>query len=219
MKNLRIILFVSILVCIIGILFFWILNYAITIPDDKRITFEEAAKKAEEYVNNPKCIATEGCYLTGNTIDRNAAFPVYATRDDIPDYYYFPIKFKGEKDWPDTVGVYLFLGESYATGNYWKILDELKGAEKTNKLYNLGDRWYGVPENISSETVVETYGHDFSKPNGPQRGSMSFFEFTNLLHEYRNARENSKSHPLYRMKILKQSIGEIWLINENNFTP
>lgn len=206
MKVLRIILYIV----IGGFLCFLAASYAITTPDDRRLTFEEANQKAQEYVNRPKCVVGEGCHQTGNTLDVGKAFPVYAISDDVPDFYYFPIVFPGERSWPNTVGVYLFSQKSYTTGNYWDILDELKGSDGKNKLYNLGGIWYGVPEKSTSNTIVETYGHDFTKHFGPQRGSMSFSEFTGVLQEYREsiAKSNlkTKNHPLYRMRSLKERI-------------
>lgn len=191
----------------IGISLFVISSYLITTPDNQRLTLEQAVTEAEGYVNTPVCIVGQGCYKNGDSINIDKSFPVYETRDDIPDYIFFPINFHEQKSWPDTIGVHLFPDEIYTTGNYWDTINELKGFDGKNKLYRLSDmEWYGVPQDISDQTQVEVFCHEFSKPSGCVRSTITFAEFQSILKKHRETLESQKKLPLYRMKVFINKI-------------
>lgn len=203
MKKMKIVL----TIIAVGIIFFVISSYFITTPDNQRLTLEQAVTEAEGYLNTPLCVVDQGCHKNGNSINVDKFFSVYETRDDIPDYIFFPINFHEQKSWPDTIGVHLFPDEIYTTGNYWDTIDELKGVDGTNKLYRLSDmEWYGVPQNISDQTQVEAFCHEFSKPSGCMRSTINFDEFQSILKKQREVLESQKDSPFYRMKILVNKI-------------
>lgn len=193
-----------VLIVVAGFLCFLGASYLFTTPDD-RLTLQEAAQEAQQYVDTPVCIVGEGCNTTGDTINFEKYFPAYAMRDDIPDYYFFPTTRKDENIWSNTIGIYL-LPDKFYDRNYWQSLEELKGTDGTNKLYNLGGRWYGVPENSQPTTVVGAVGHIFTKAEGPRTSHMTFSKFEQVLQEYRENIKKQQNDPIYRMKALKQRI-------------
>lgn len=203
MKKIKTIL----LVIIVAFIFFAISSYLIKTPDTQRLTLEQAVTEAEGYVNTPVCVVDQGCYKNGDSINTDKSFPVYETRDDIPDYIFFPINFHEQKSWPDTIGVHLFPDEIYTTSNYWDTINELKGVDGTNKLYRLSDmEWYGVPQDISDQTQVEAFCHEFSKPSGCMRSTINFEEFQSILKKHRETLESQKNSSFYRMKTLVNKI-------------
>jgi len=194
---------ITLLVILIGFLLFVILSYIIKTPEAQRLTVAEAATQANEYINIPVCIVDQGCHKNDGNINMEKFFPVYETRDDIPDYLFFPIDFQGQKSWPDTIGVHLLPDEIYTTSNYWDTIDELKGTDGKNKLYRLSDmEWYGVPQDTSNQTQVEAFCHEFSKPVGCLRSAMTLSKFQEILKTHREILESQKKLPLYRMKVL-----------------
>lgn len=203
MKKIKIILLFIVTVFI----FFVILSYFVKTPETQRLTFKQSVTTAEGYMNAPVCIVGQGCHKNNGSISIETSFPVYETRDDIPDYLFFPIDFQGQKSWPDTIGVHLLPDEIYTTANYWNTINELKGVNGKNKLYRLSDKeWYGVPQDTSDQTQVEAFCHEFSKPIGCLRSTMTLSEFEDILKTHRKTLEFQKNLPLYRMKVLMNKI-------------